>query len=269
METKTHSAAIPDTVREEVLKRIALAEKQHNVKVLLAVESGSRAWGFASPNSDYDVRFIYARQKDWYLTLDVEDKRDVIEYPIVDEIDINGWDVRKALKLFWKSNPAFIEWIQSPIVYLDREHFATHARQLLPSVASSQRGIYHYLHMAKGNFREYLKKDVVPLKKYFYVLRPLLAIQWIEKYDEPAPIEFAKLRALVSEDEALDRAISNLLARKKVSLEKEYAPAVPELNAFIASELARHTENPPTPNIRDIEFDRLNQLFTSVLESHL
>lgn len=111
---------IEQVVKEEILSRIEKAEKEHGVRVLYAVESGSRAWGFESPNSDYDIRFIYAHPKDWYVAVDLEDKRDVIEYPIVDEIDINGWDIRKALKLFSKSNPAFVEWLQSPIVYIER-----------------------------------------------------------------------------------------------------------------------------------------------------
>ncbi len=257
---------IAPEVREEILRRIKAAETEHGVKVLYAIESGSRAWGFESPNSDYDVRFIYAHPKEWYLAVDLEDKRDVIEYPIVDEIDINGWDIRKALKLFWKSNPAFIEWLQSPIVYVDDGHFADKARELMPLIASSQKGIYHYLHMAKGNFREYLKKEVVPLKKYFYVLRPLLAIMWLEKYDKPAPIEFEVLRKLVSDNKPLDEAISDLLARKRASLEKEYAPAVPVINAFIESELARHESYAEKLKGRDADFESLNLLFKAVLE---
>lgn len=257
---------IDKDVKKEILRRIAAAEKEHNVKVLYAVESGSRAWGFASPNSDYDVRFIYVHKKDWYLSVDLEDRRDVIEYPIVDEIDINGWDLRKALKLFWKSNPAFIEWLQSPIIYVDDDYFAKSARELMPTIAASHKGIYHYLHMAKGNFREYLKKDVVPLKKYFYVLRPLLAIMWLEKYDKPAPIEFEKLRKLVADNTKLDEAITDLLARKRVSLEKEYAPAVPVINEFIESELARHKNYTASNNARDAQFDSLNLLFKTVLE---
>lgn len=257
---------IAPEVREEILRRIKAAETEHGVKVLYAIESGSRAWGFESPNSDYDVRFIYAHPTQWYLTVDLEDKRDVIEYPIVDEIDINGWDIRKALKLFWKSNPAFIEWLQSPIVYVDDDHFADKARDLMPLIASSQKGIYHYLHMAKGNFREYLKKELVPLKKYFYVLRPLLAIMWLEKYDKPAPIEFEVLRKLVSDNKPLDEAISNLLVRKRASLEKEYAPAVPVINAFIESELERHESYAEKLKGRDADFESLNLLFKAVLE---
>ena len=108
---------IPDNVRAEILTRMHNAEKEHGVRILLAVESGSRAWGFESPNSDFDARFIYVHPRDWYLSVGLEEQRDVIEYPIVDDIDLNGWDLRKALRLFWKSNPAFVEWIQSPIVY--------------------------------------------------------------------------------------------------------------------------------------------------------
>ncbi|WP_017444126.1 DNA polymerase beta superfamily protein [Gayadomonas joobiniege] len=259
-------AAIEVDVRAEILRRIENAEKAHDVKVLYAVESGSRAWGFASPNSDFDVRFIYVHKKDWYLSVDFEDKRDVIEYPIVDEIDINGWDLRKTLKLFWKSNPAFIEWLQSPIIYLDDGYFAQKARALMPTIASSHKAIYHYLHMARGNFREYLKKDLVPLKKYFYVLRPLLAIMWLEKYDKPAPIEFEELRKLVADNKPLDEAISDLLARKKVSLEKEYVPAVPVINEFIESELTRHESYTASYKVRNAQFESLNLLFKAVLE---
>ena len=268
METNSNQSlqsAIAPEVREDIMQRIRAAEQEHGVRVLYAIESGSRAWGFASPNSDYDVRFIYAHPRDWYLSVDLEARRDVIEYPIVDEIDINGWDIRKALKLFWKSNPAFIEWLQSPIVYVDDGMFAPEARALMAQVVSSHKGIYHYRHMAKGNFREYLKKGQVPLKKYFYVLRPLLAIRWIEKFNQPAPIEFAKLRTLVAQDTALDSAISELLAKKRKALEKEYAPAVPVLNQFIERELDRLELYNNTPAQRDASFEPLNLLFRKVI----
>lgn len=185
---------IPESTRKEVLRRIKAAEEEHQVRVLYAIESGSRAWGFASPNSDFDVRFIYIRPKEWYLSVDLEDRRDVIEYKIVDEIDINGWDIRKALKLFWKSNPAFVEWLKSPITYVDDGFFAEASRDILTEVYSIENGIHHYKSMAKKNYRGYLKADIVPLKKYFYVLRALLSIMWLERKGEPAPIEFDILR---------------------------------------------------------------------------
>lgn len=265
--TPTHLAIEPN-VREEILRRIAEVEKQHQVKVLYAVESGSRAWGFASSNSDYDVRFIYAHSLDWYLAVDLEDKRDVIEYPIVDDIDINGWDIRKALKLFWKSNPTFIEWLQSPIIYVDNGDFALQAKNLLPQIAHSHKGMYHYLHMAKGNYRHYLKADNVPLKKYFYVLRPLLAIMWLEIYDEPAPIEFDVLRKLITDNKPLDNAITQLLVQKRNSTEKELIPAVPVINQFIESELARHALFLPNNTAKAANFEQLNQLFRTVVNAY-
>ena len=252
---------IEEHIKKEILKRIRNAEKEHNVKVLYAIESGSRAWGFESPNSDYDVRFIYSHPSEWYLSVDLEHKRDVIEYEIVDEIDINGWDIRKSLQLFWKSNPAFVEWIQSPIIYVDNGSFANEARKLLDDIYSVEKGIYHYRSMAKTNYRGYLKDDVVPLKKYFYVLRPLLSILWLEKYNKPAPIEFDTLRTLISANSTLDRAISDLLERKRKSLEKEYAPAVPELNEFIESELERLDGYHGSKEVKKEKMELLNSLF--------
>ena len=207
MNNKPSLAGINDDVQKEVLRRIKTAEQEHQVKVLFAIESGSRAWGFASPNSDYDVRFIYAHPRDWYLDINVESKRDVIEYPIVDEIDINGWDVRKALKLFWRSNPGIVEWINSPIVYVDDHLLATRLRALLPETYSINKGIYHYLHMAGTNYRNHLTKENVVLKKYFYVLRALLSIQWLEQKQQPAPIEFDVLCSLVADDLPLAEVI--------------------------------------------------------------
>jgi predicted nucleotidyltransferase len=139
----TEQKIIPDEVRAEIMVRLGNAEREHGVRILLAVESGSRAWGFHSPNSDYDVRFIYMRDPDWYHAVDLEERRDVIEYPIVDDIDLNGWDLRKALRLYWKSNPAFVEWIQSPIMYIETGIFAARARALLSEVYCVDRGSHH------------------------------------------------------------------------------------------------------------------------------
>lgn len=252
-------------IRAEIMRRIKAAEQEHNVKILFAIESGSRAWGFASPNSDYDVRFIYAHPQDWYLDINVESKRDVIEYPIVDEIDINGWDIRKALVLFWKSNPAFVEWIQSPIVYVDDAVFANSAKELLTSIYAHEKGIYHYKHMAKTNYRGYLRKDLVPLKKYFYVLRPLLAIRWLEEKDEPAPIEFDILRALVKDNQTLSDEIEKLLIRKKTSMEKDLIPQVPAINNFIEKELERLESYADVPEREAEDMQSLNKLFKQIV----
>lgn len=252
-------------IKDEILKRIAAAEEEHEVRVIYAVESGSRAWGFASPNSDYDVRFIYAHSAEWYLSVDLEDRRDVIEYPIVDDIDINGWDVRKALKLYWKSNPALVEWLQSPIVYRTKGNFADSLRDLLQDMYSIDKGIYHYRSMAKTNYRGYLKEEIVPIKKYFYVLRPLLAIRWLKHHRSPAPIEFQRLRDMTEPGSELDNEISKLLERKKRSLEKETAPSIPVLNNFIESELSELENLVPVKPDLNRDIDKLNAIFTAEL----
>lgn len=257
---------IPAHVRTEILKRLRSAEAEHNVRILLAVESGSRAWGFASPNSDYDVRFIYVREKQWYQSVDLEERRDVIEYPTIDDIDLSGWDVRKALRLFWKSNPAFVEWIQSPITYIDGSIFRHGALALLPEIYSPEKGIFHYRSMAKTNYRGYLREPVVRLKKYFYVLRPLLAARWIAIHGSAAPIEFETLLPLLKQEPDVLSEVLKLLKQKKGAPELGLAPVVPPLNAFIEAELEGGPSDIPQKSRAPRVVDQLNQLFHSILQ---
>jgi len=249
--------------QEEVRRRLAGAEVEHVVKVLLAVESGSRAWGFASPNSDYDGRFIYVNRPDWYLS--VEDRRDVIEYPIVDDMDVNGWDLRKALRLFRKSNPGFVEWLQSPIVYTETGSFRARALELLPHIYSVERGAYHYRSMAKTNFRGYLQAEMVPLKKYFYVLRPLLSVRWLVEFQRPAPIEFQLLLQMIDSEPSLRAAIDELLAVKSRSPEMGLAPQVPEIQSFIETELRQQEVLQLPKHEKSDAVPLLDELFRTVL----
>lgn len=180
-------------IADDIQQRLTAAENEHDVKVVYACESGSRAWGFASPDSDYDVRFIYAHKPEWYLSFDVERRRDVIEYPIVDDIDIGGSDIKKALYLFTRTNGALLEWTTSPIVYRELGEFANRLRKLAPNAHSDLALRYHYSHMARGNAGDHLSKNQVKLKKYFYILRPLLAIRYIEQGLALPPVRFQKL----------------------------------------------------------------------------
>lgn len=258
---------IQPAIRAEIEDRIRRAEEEHRVRVLLAVESGSRAWGFESPNSDYDARFIYVHPKDWYLSVGLEEQRDVIEYSIVDDIDLNGWDLRKALRLFWKSNPAFVEWIQSPIIYKQQGNFAQLVRDLLSVVYSCESGMYHYRSMAKKNFRGYLKSDLVPLKKYFYVLRPLLAFRWLERYQTAAPIEFEKLLHLLGDNAPLLADIDELLQLKRGAPEMGLAAPVASIHTFIETELDRLEKVSPTKSKDQLVVPKLNDVFRSCLEA--
>ncbi|MFN8521616.1 MAG: nucleotidyltransferase domain-containing protein [Chloroflexota bacterium] len=133
-------------VFQEVCSRLEQVEREEDVVVCLAVESGSRAWGFASADSDYDVRFIFVRRPEEYLSVRAERRRDVIERPILDEIDLSGWDLRKALRLYLKSNPPLLEWLQCPLVYRERFAVAERMRALLPVQFSPRASFYFFLH---------------------------------------------------------------------------------------------------------------------------
>lgn len=221
------------TIRQE-LERI---EREQQVKIIYACESGSRAWGFPSQDSDYDVRFLYVRPLEWYLS--IEEQRDVIEVPISDQLDISGWDLRKALKLFRKSNPPLLEWLQSPIRYDERYSVAEHIRALSPLTFSPKSCMYHYLNMAKGNFRDYLQGERVKIKKYFYVLRPLLACGWIERHNTMPPMEFEQLvDELIPANTSLYIEIAELLRRKKSGDELDLEPQLPAIHSFLKERIA-------------------------------
>ncbi|WP_229106767.1 nucleotidyltransferase domain-containing protein, partial [Paenibacillus sp. 1001270B_150601_E10] len=193
--------------------------------------------GFPSHDSDYDVRFIYVRKKEDYLSL--FQKRDVIERPISDMLDISGWDLKKALLLYRKSNPPLLEWLQSPIVYMENHSVMDKLRKQSVRSFSQRACMYHYLHMARGNYREYLQGEKVRIKKYFYVLRPILACQWIEEAQTTPPIAFSTLlERLVSADTELYKEISRLLTRKKAGEELDIEHHLPIINRFIEEKLA-------------------------------
>lgn len=243
----------------ESLERI---EREHGVRILYACESGSRGWGFESQDSDYDVRFLYAHPSDWYLS--VTERRDVIELPPGDVLDISGWDLRKALRLLRKSNPALLEWLQSPIVYREDTQALDALRSLAARCYSPRTCLQHYLHMAKGNYREYLRGEEVWVKKYLYVLRPVLACRWIEAGRGQAPMQLAPLVDACVERPALRAAIDTLLAQKRAGAELDRGPRVPAISEFLQSEIARlealpapaHTERPDDEEL-DEAFRRL------------
>ena len=249
-------------MKEKITKKLSIIEKEYNVKIIYACESGSRAWGFESTDSDYDVRFIYFHDLDWYLS--VEDRRDVIEKPPDGILDINGWDLKKALKLLHKSNPPLQEWLQSPIVYKKLDNYAGLIKDLLPKYYSPRNCYYHYLHMAKGNFRDYLKGEEVWVKKYFYVLRPVLACRWIEKFNRPVPMEFELLLKDTVDDKDLRIAINELLKRKKSGEELDFAPRIPVISEFIEAELSRLDQNKPG-KVKLADFFELNRVFRKII----
>ncbi|MDT3698721.1 MAG: nucleotidyltransferase domain-containing protein [Thermincola sp.] len=251
-------------MKELIKSELQYIELTENVKIIYACESGSRAWGFPSKDSDYDVRFIYLRPSEWYLS--IFENKDVIEKPISDLMDINGWDLCKALKLLRKSNPPLYEWLHSPIVYHEDSGIVEQIRQLAKASFNPRSCMHHYLHTAKGNFREYLQGDFVRAKKYFYVLRPVLACRWIEANNSMPPTEFEKLLALVH-DEQLLSAINELLNRKKAGDELDSVPKIIEINEYLVQELKFLEELVKTTDKPEPESESIfNKAFRNILE---
>lgn len=227
---------LSDAMRARVLEELQRVELERNVKVLYACESGSRAWGFASTDSDYDVRFVYVEKPDWFVQVD--EPRDVIERPLDDELDVSGWELRKTLGLLRKSNPTLLEWLDSPLVYRQEDEATARLRELAELFYSPPAARSHYLSMAKKNFRGYLQDETVRFKKYFYVLRPLLAVLWIDQDRGRPPMTFADLQQTV-DDSALLAEVDELLALKRNAGESAYGPRRPALHAFIETQLER------------------------------
>lgn len=251
---------------EKIKPLLAHLEAEKNIKILYAVESGSRAWGFASTDSDWDVRFIYIHYPDWYLSID--DKKDSIEKMFPDDIDVAGWEIRKALKLFRKSNPPLLEWLRSPLVYLENKSFTANLRQLSNLYFNPKSCLHHYLHMAHRNYLEYLQKDTVRIKKYFYVLRPVLACCWIEEHDIMAPVEFQELVRTQVKDAAVKKTIDNLLERKVAGEELNEEPRIEILHDFVESKIRYYLDYVKKINVPDkTDTGKLNELFRKTLKN--
>ncbi len=237
-------------------------ERTENVTILLAIESGSRAWGFASPNSDYDVRFLYLRPRDHYLRLD--QARDVIEWRLDDTLDINGWDYSKTLRLLRASNPTLFEWVSSPIVYR-RHPFMDEFVAMARTYFVSKPSLHHYLRMAQHNYSEFLQGERVKLKKYFYVLRPILACRHIFAEGTPPPMLFETLASMYLDAETRPH-VDALLAQKMAAPELGEGPRVPVLNAYIERSLAELTARVyALPSVARKEWEELNALFLRAL----
>ena len=250
-------------ILREIQEKLDEIEKKENVRILHAVESGSRSWGFASPDSDYDVRFVYVRPKEAYLSID--EPRDVIEYQLDEVLDINGWDLKKALKLFAKGNATLFEWSGSPVVYRTTPEWEK-IREASKQYFSEKTAVCHYYGTAKSTYVDYLQGEKVRYKKYFYALRPLLAAEYIEKYHEAPPVLFDDLLKMELSTE-FRMALDELLEIKKRTTEKEENPQMPEIRKFIEEELRKQKEiGDALPNDHNGDLTILNRIFRETLE---
>jgi predicted nucleotidyltransferase len=251
------SHVAPD-MRAAITQRLVEVEARHGVRVLYAIESGSRAWGFPSPDSDYDVRFIYVHPRDWYLS--VNEARDVIEEGVDEmDFDVAGWDLRKTLRLFLKANPALWEWLVSPIVYRDVEGVARRLREIAAETYSLKALAHHYLHIAREKERRQIAaKTTVKAKKYVYALRPLLALDWLRENETLPPMAMPEIMTGVTLPDDVRQAIVGLVEHKAKTPEGAPIDRIPLLDAWMeeAYEISRvYADNAPARHTDREELD--------------
>jgi uncharacterized protein len=228
---------VDDRMREIIQARLREIEASEKIAVLFACESGSRGWQFASADSDYDVRFIYLHPLEWYLSL--HSKRDVIERPITEQLDIVGWEFRKALQLMQRSNPRLLEWRSSPILYhsphpLIEQLWAQIPKYFSPSVC----GQYH-LRSARYYLNWAMTGDEIHVKRFFYALRSVLVLKWIEETGTMSPMNFWEKVDRVVPSPAIQDAIQQLFVAKQQTAEQASIPRMPVLEEFCSEEIAR------------------------------
>lgn len=230
---------IAEQALSHIQARLQQVADEEGVRILFAAESGSRAWGFASPDSDYDVRFVYAHPREWYIRLD--EGRDVIERPIDDQlVDLSGWDVRKALRLLLKSNPVLFEWFSSPVIYRDDGAFRPATADLFTRHASPLTLAHHYAATATSHWKRNIAgQDQVRLKRYLYVLRPVLALQWVITHRTPPPMNMDALFAPAIMPASVRATVEDLLRLKRSTPELGLGPRLAALDGWLEAELAR------------------------------
>lgn len=231
-------SAIPADAQAEIFRRLDAIRSEHGAHILLAIESGSRAWGFPSPDSDYDVRFLYVLPTEDYLGL--YPPRDVIEQPIEGLFDVNGWDLRKALGLLLRANPVLCEWLRSPIVYAEAPGFRDRMSALLTRLDERPAAQYHHCSLLKRNLREITSRHEIKLKKYFYALRPAYALLWMwENPDGRLPMAFDQLRKGVHQPDSLRNLVDQFVVTKMETREIGTGARIDELDNFLQSVLDR------------------------------
>ena len=226
-------------ISSTILSHLEDIEHQYDVRVLLAVESGSRARGLFSDESDWDVRFVYVNKLDWYLN--VNEGRDVIEEMFDDNIDMVGWELRKTLRLFQKSNPSLMEWLHSPVVYRADEKFLSRMRAMESVYFNPIKTMYHYESLYIKHDKRYLQDSTNPLKRFLHYLRGILSCRWLEQHKTMPPVLFSELVKATVDDDSIRQKINVLIALKRQTKENDNLEVDASLVEY-ARKLAEHFE---------------------------
>lgn len=250
-------------MKKEILESLKEVEQQHNIKVLYACESGSRAWGFPSVDSDYDVRFIYAHDLKWYLALDKQS--DTINTFLPNDLDLSGWDIRKALEHFAKSNVNLYEWLDSPLVYFDSNNFCTTLKNLIVKFFNLRKAVFHYSSLADSTLEKHLNNEHISVKKLMYVLRSYLACEWIYQKQTMPPTLFENIyRKVASAD--LQNEIENLIKEKLNLTEHSEVKIDGTIKEFIdQSEKYKNIASDLVSN-DNVDFSELNNIIFNLIK---
>lgn len=252
-------------MNHQIQEQLKALEQRKSIKILLAAESGSRAWGFPSPDSDYDVRIIYVHQLDWYLS--INDKKESVDYFHGELLDFSGWEIRKTLRLLKKSNATPFEWAQSPIIYQEEENFRADLLRLAEQFFQPYHTINHYKGIAINSYSKGDFNGAIKLKKLFYVLRPLFAIQWIEKKQTMPPMNIFSLMEVI-QDEALKKKVLDLI-KLKASVNEDFVYTIdPLLKDYIEKQFQRLDQVKSKSKKAMPDADGLNIFFRKLLKKH-
>ncbi len=252
--------------REFILQNLSRIEREHKVKILFAAESGSRAWGFASPDSDWDVRFIYVHPLEWYLTVDPG--RDVIEVMTDDGFDAAGWDIRKALGLFKRVNLTLYEWLNSPIIYIDNPWLREKLDALIPAVFSKEKAMRHYYHMSTNHDKRYLEKRGVELKRFLYFLRGLLACRYILDYSQMPPVSFRELVNKTVDEARLQSEINHIVDLKATSKENDsklISQLLQDYGIWLEEQIRLSLDSLHNEGVRERKGEELDKLLYTII----
>jgi predicted nucleotidyltransferase len=246
---------------QEIQSKLDEMEMTHRIRIVYACESGSRVWGFPSPDSDYDVRFIYVKSKNDYLSLN--ESSDSIEMPSGGLFDMSGWDLRRTLRQFRKSHVSVFEWLQSPVVYRRDSGFVNELKSLATDYFSLRTGVVHYLDLTKNVWKD-MQEGEIRIRKYFHCLRSVLSALWIIENRDIPPVEFSALRLLITDPE-WQNIVTELLGVKLETNERTSIRPVPLLQTFIGTCIQHCEAHLPETDREDRNIERLNVLFRKQL----
>jgi predicted nucleotidyltransferase len=226
-----------------ILQHLHQTARREGFQILYACETGSRGWGFASPDSDFDVRYIFVYPRERYLSV-FEPPEQFTQMLEADgeELDFSGWELGKLLLLLSKSNATPYEWLQSPIVYQEVPEFREALFSLGAEYLNPRTLIHHYLGICHKSMHTGIDGDQINIKKYFYVLRPLLAAKWAADKRSVPPMQFRPLLNQLDESMPVRQLIEQLWIAKEQAKEGAYTPLLPEIQHFVAEEMARCKE---------------------------